>query len=130
MLAEAADCAGGTRTCIHTPGPPFREEDLTDGLIDALLSKASLVSFDGRLTEAAINVASAARQRGVPVLVEAERVRPHLEGLLPLADYVITSAHYPEVRDGSSILKVPDCREDGCYEMGKGALSSGWRSHT
>ena len=31
------------------------------------------------------------------VLVEAERLRPHLEQLLPLADYVITSAHFPQV---------------------------------
>ena len=65
--------------------------------MDRLLSQATLVSFDGRLTKAAITVAAAARQRGVKVLVEAERVRPHLEGLLPLADYVVTSAHYPEV---------------------------------
>lgn len=31
------------------------------------------------------------------VLVEAERLRPGLEGLLALADYVVTSAHYPQV---------------------------------
>ena len=65
--------------------------------MDRILSGASLVSFDGRLTEAAIRLAVEARRQGVPVLVEAERVRPQLEQLLPLADYVVTSAHFPEV---------------------------------
>ena len=37
------------------------------------------------------------RELGVPVLVEGERLRPGLEGLLALADYVVTSAHFPQV---------------------------------
>lgn len=102
LTGGGAVVAGGTRTCIHTPGPALHEGELTDSLIQALLSKAALVSFDGRLTEAAIALAAAARQKGVPVLVEAERVRPHLERLLPLADYVVTSAHFPEVRPVSA----------------------------
>lgn len=32
----------------------------------------------------------------MPVLVEAERLRPGLEGLLALADFVVTSAHFPQ----------------------------------
>ena len=31
------------------------------------------------------------------MLVEAERLRPHLEELLMLADYVVTSKHFPQV---------------------------------
>lgn len=58
---------------------------------------AALVYFDGRLTEAALVLAQAARARGVPVLVEAERLRPSLEALLAEADYVVTSAHFPQV---------------------------------
>ena len=34
---------------------------------------------------------------GIPVLVEAERLRPHLEELLAEADYVSTSAKFPQV---------------------------------
>lgn len=34
---------------------------------------------------------------GVPVLVEAERLRPHLEELLAEADFVTTSAKFPQV---------------------------------
>jgi len=37
------------------------------------------------------------RELGIPVLVEGERLRPGLEGLLALADYVVTSAHFPQV---------------------------------
>lgn len=41
-----------------------------------VLEGAALVYFDGRLTEAAVVLAAAARAAGVPVLVEAERLRP------------------------------------------------------
>ena len=54
--------AGGTRTCIHTPGAPLAPEEIaTSGLIDSALKDAALVYFDGRLTEAAMLVASRAR---------------------------------------------------------------------
>jgi hypothetical protein len=33
----------------------------------------------------------------VPVVVEAERPRPGLDALLQEADYVLTSAHFPQV---------------------------------
>ena len=61
--------------------------------------------FDGRLTEAAVKLAKAARAAGVPVLVEAERLRPTLEELLQEADYVCTSAHFPQVHI-TDVLKV------------------------
>ena len=75
----------------------MRQGELSDEFVDRLLEDAALISFDGRLTQEATEVAAAARRRGVKVLVEAERVRPHLEDLLPLADYVVTSKHYPQV---------------------------------
>ena len=51
-------------------------EELTPQLAAAVLDDAELVYFDGRLTEAALVLAAAAQERGVPVLVEAERLRP------------------------------------------------------
>ena len=88
--------AGGTRTCIHTPGQAYDPSELHDpGLI---LEGAKLAYFDGRLTEAAVQLACTAREAGVPVLVEAERLRPGLDLLLGNADYVVTSAHFPKVR--------------------------------
>ena len=89
--------AGGTRTCIHTPGAAYSPDDLTPDSIAAILDQAVLVYFDGRLTEAAVKLAKAAREKRVPVLVEAERLRPTLEQLLQFADYVCTSAHFPQV---------------------------------
>ena len=89
--------AGGTRTCIHTPGAAYSPHDLTQNTIRRALANAQLVYFDGRLTESAVMLAKAARQQGVPVLVEAERLRPNLEALLGEADYVCTSAHFPQV---------------------------------
>jgi hypothetical protein len=89
--------AGGTRTCIHTPGAQLAPDDLDDARIAAALDGAALVYFDGRLTEAALRLAAAARRSGVPVLVEGERLRPGLQDLLALADYVVTSANFPQV---------------------------------
>lgn len=97
--------AGGTRTCIHTPGANLEPSELSPAVVASLLSGAALVYFDGRLTEAALVVAAAARAGGIPVLVEAERLRPNLERLLEYADYVVTSAHFPQARSyGACIL--------------------------
>jgi hypothetical protein len=61
-----------------------------------LLEGAALVYFDGRLTEAALVVAKAARLAGIPILVEAERLRSRLELLMAEADYLVTSGDYPQ----------------------------------
>ena len=84
-----------TRTCIHTPGEVLAPEEMTPGMVDDILRDASIVYFDGRLAEAAVILAKEARERGIPVLVEAERLRPGLDVLLEQADCVITSAHFP-----------------------------------
>jgi len=98
------DRQGGTRTCIHTPGEALTPDEMTEDLVQSVLQDASLVYFDGRLTEAALLLARAARNAGIPVLVEAERLRPGLEVLLREADYVVTSAHFP--RDWTGVDAV------------------------
>lgn len=80
-----------------TPGVEHTPQDLPAHIIDAILENASLVYFDGRLTDCAILLAKAARQKGVPVLVEAERPRQGLGELLQQADYLCTSTHFPQV---------------------------------
>ena len=90
--------AGGTRTCIHTPAAPLEPTEISEARIAEILAGASLVYFDGRLAEAALRIAQAARSRRIPILVEAERLRPGLNDLLAQADYVITSATFPQVR--------------------------------
>eukprot|EP00873_Tetraselmis_striata_P005110 jgi/Tetstr1/425374/TSEL_015821.t1 len=89
------DREGGTRTCIHTPGDPLRPEELPTEELDRILQGAKLVYFDGRLTEGALLLAERARETGIKVLVEAERLRPNLDQLLLYADFVTTSAHFP-----------------------------------
>ena len=89
--------AGGTRTSILTAGIEYTAEDLQPEVIDQILQDASLVYFDGRLTDTATLLAKAARHRGVPVLVEAERQRQGLDELLQQADYLCTSTHFPKV---------------------------------
>lgn len=89
--------AGGTRTSILTPGVEYTPQELQPHTMDAILEDASLVYFDGRLTDCAVLLAKAARQKGVPVLVEAERPREGLDELLQQADYLCTSTHFPKV---------------------------------
>jgi sugar/nucleoside kinase (ribokinase family) len=100
------DRAGATRTCIHTPGPAFAENEIDDEKIVALLTGASLAYFDGRLTEVAIKVATQAREMGIPVLVEGERIRDNLETLLKLGDHVCTSAGYPKDATGEETTET------------------------
>ena len=59
--------AGGTRTCIHTPGAPLDPAELSSERLASVLDGAALVYFDGRLTEAALLQAREARAHGVPV---------------------------------------------------------------
>ncbi|GIL55507.1 hypothetical protein Vafri_11071 [Volvox africanus] len=98
------DRQGGTRTCIHTPGATLEPYEMDEQRISSVLEGASLVYFDGRLTEAAVPLARAARLRKIPVLVEAERLRPSLELLMAEADYIVTSAHFPQDWTGEAGL--------------------------
>jgi hypothetical protein len=47
-------------------------------------------------------VALAAKKAGLPVLVEAERLRYNLELLMAEADYVVTSGSFPEMWTGEA----------------------------
>jgi len=93
-----------TRTCIHTPGEAFSVDEMTSELIDVVLQDASAVYFDGRLAEAALLLAKEAKMRGIPVLVEAERLRPGLDELLGQADYIVTSAKFPREWTGKDSI--------------------------
>lgn len=88
------DLKSGTRTCIHTPA----EEDLLEvDVKEEWLESAAHVHLDGRHTLAALKVARMAIERSIPVSLDVEKDRPHIRELLPLADYIITNARYPNV---------------------------------
>ncbi len=91
---------------LRDAGPPCEAGELSDVAIASLLTDASLVFFDGRLAECALRLGTAAVAARVPVLCEAERLRPGLEELLALADVVVASASFPAAWTGHA--SVPD----------------------
>ena len=130
----------GTRTIIHTPGEEMRPDELELG---AALEGATLVYSDGRQPEVALALVREARARGVPVLVEAERLRPGLDALLELADCIVCSRDFPCAWTGHASLgdalvelawRLPLCERvfatrgsDGCVmlELLRGAGAGG-----
>lgn len=88
------DTSAATRTCIATV--PAYELD-PDRLPLSVLNGASLVTLDGRHTLAAARFAKEANARGVPVLLDVERERPHLREVLPFADYIVTNSSFPRI---------------------------------
>ncbi|KAJ0611658.1 putative ribokinase [Helianthus annuus] len=86
-----------TRTCIHTPGSPrMTPDDLTTSTVSSALNGVQLAYFDVRLHETALVVAHEANKRGIPILIDAERLREGLDEFLNLSDYVMCSAKLPQ----------------------------------
>lgn len=105
---------GCTRTILSMPVAQ-RVSDLEPGWVDRhfqvdacdsdLLAGAGVLQLDGRHPQAGARAARLARERGVPVLVEAElrsspglteeETRLQLRSLLSQADYVVTSEDFP-----------------------------------
>ena len=97
------DSQSTTRTCIHTPASEevLAEEALGRDQGEVLLQGVDLLHLDSRSTLAAIALARRAKARGIPIVLDIEKPRPHAEALLPLADYIVTNATYP-LQFGSS----------------------------
>ncbi|GMY06182.1 ribokinase [Fagus crenata] len=123
-----------TRTCIHTPGyPPMVPDDLSRASLLSALDGARIVYLDGRLHETALVIAQEAVRKGIPILIDAERVREGLDDLLELADYAICSAKFPQAWTEapslpsalvSILLRLPNINfvivtlgEDGCIML-------------
>ncbi|XP_068323791.1 uncharacterized protein [Pyrus communis] len=123
-----------TRTCIHTPGyPPMIPDDLSQLSLSSALDGARVLYLDGRIHETSLVVAQEAARKNIPILVEGERLREGLDGLLNLADYAICSAKFPQAWTEaasvssalvSMLLKLPKIKfaivtlgEDGCIML-------------
>ena len=78
--------AGGTRTCIHTPGEPMKANEL-DSKHAEILEQASLLYFDGRLTEAAIGLAKKGRDAGKHSNTLIVQDQQHTRLLCPICDF-------------------------------------------
>ncbi|XP_031100975.1 ketohexokinase [Ipomoea triloba] len=86
-----------TRTCIFTPGyPPMIPDDLPKSKLSSALDGANIVYLDGRLHETALIVAQEAKSRGIPIIVDAERLREGLDDILDFASYVVCSTKFPQ----------------------------------
>eukprot|EP00752_Nemacystus_decipiens_P008271 g7395.t2 len=86
------DKEGGTRTCLHTPQT---EDILAEEITPGLLEGVAAVHLDSRHTTAAIALAKLANERGVPVILDAEKDRPFMKELIPLADFIICNRNFP-----------------------------------
>lgn len=118
------DRAGSTRTCIHTPGPEFKVEEMPRDAIAKLVEGASLVYFDGRLTEVALEVAAVAQAMGVPLLVEGERLRDNLDKLLLMADVVVTSTGYPAAATAEATLETAMVKMAASHPRAKALITT------
>ncbi|GAB0497303.1 hypothetical protein MMPV_008635 [Pyropia vietnamensis] len=90
------DASAGTRTCIHSPAAV----ELTPADVPPpaeLLAGVSLLHVDGRQPDVAVPLAAAAVAAGIPVLMDAEKVRPGTAELLPLVDYIVCNATFPRL---------------------------------
>lgn len=82
----------GTRTIVWKR-PTSRP--LTAGEIDrARISGSDMLILDGLMSAASLKAAAIAREAGVPVLLDAGRVREGMMELCALSDYVVGSAEF------------------------------------
>lgn len=88
------DSTSQTRTCIHTP---IEEELLPEEVTRAWLDGISLVHLDSRFTQAAVQVAKYANEKGIPVVLDVEKERPFIRDLIPLAEVIITNDAFPSI---------------------------------
>ena len=79
----------GKRTIVSAVGSvsPLRPEDLDREVI----TSGRLLHVDGHQVEAAIHAAKWARAAGIKIILDAGSVRPGMEILVGLADYVVAS---------------------------------------
>lgn len=109
------DMAGQTRTCLHTPSEDLTEDEINPAVLDGV----DFLHLDGRNTLAAIRLAQLANARGIPVMLDAEKDRPHLRELVPLCDFLATNAVFPKAFTGAASTEEGMAR---LLDMGRARL--------
>lgn len=116
------DSSTNTRTCISTvPNEDIPVDDIfklqTSQCLDGGCGdgdddrgddddRVVLIVLDGRHTLASIYLAEEGRKRGIPILLDVERERPHIRRLLPLVDYIITNRQFAlSFGDGTDLIQ-------------------------
>lgn len=69
----------------------LRREDVREDIVKS----ARMIHLDGHSLEAEIQAARWAREEGIPVSFDAERIVPGVEELISLTDYLVASEDFP-----------------------------------
>jgi sulfofructose kinase len=67
-----------------------------EAITEEQIACARLLHIDGHDTAAVGRAAEIARGRGIPVTVDVDTIYPGFERVLPLVDYLVASAEFPE----------------------------------
>ena len=81
-------------TSASGSGSKSAAPSLTESEIDGVLDGVTAVHIDGYHPELAIPIASAARARGIPVLLDAGSHKPHTEQVLAYVDVAVVSGDF------------------------------------
>jgi sugar/nucleoside kinase (ribokinase family) len=86
---------------------PHRHPQLVPEMLDAqLFAGARILHVDTTVDECAVEAATMAKAAGLRVTVDAERVCPGVDKLLPLCEYVIASAAFAREWTGQDKLSL------------------------
>ncbi|CAF0954875.1 unnamed protein product [Adineta ricciae] len=91
MTYTIVDRASVTRTCLFSAQ---NEQILASDIQPDCLDQINFIHFDSRSTETAVSLAKLAKSKSIQCSLDLERERPHLDQLIPLMDYIITTENY------------------------------------
>ena len=98
------DTSNQTRTCIHTPMKTEISQHEIVNVISEFRSERTppdWIHFDSRHTEASGVFASYASTFKIPISIDLEKQRPHLEKIIPFSDVIFTNQHFPTLHANS-----------------------------
>lgn len=81
----------GARTIVNYRG---NSEDACAGRIDLSHLRAKSILIDGHQFELALTLTHHARTQGIPIVIDADSLRPPTEELVRLVDYVVASERF------------------------------------
>jgi sulfofructose kinase len=97
----AIEKVGGRRTIFwkRPSAEPLRPHEIAAGFLDG----ADFLLIDGLMTEASFYAAEKAREKNIPVMLDAGRVRDGMIELARLCDYVVASEEFGRELFGNSV---------------------------
>jgi sulfofructose kinase len=83
---------GGKRTIFwkRPSGVPLEPADLPDGYLDGV----GMLLLDGLMEEVSLHAARDARDRGIPVMLDAGRLRPGMQEIARTCDYLVAAEQF------------------------------------